>query len=173
MSSNKGILGVESIRLGGMSFHELPIAEGAGVRPQIPKVLESDRENRIRAIKAKYPTQSIAWIDGAIRECEVTIRNVRRLKDEQQKLIDDYTGLISLCDHRDKELAKTDDPEAIKALKKSFPPYNVEAMRIQIRLSKEAIVRSDEVIDKEHKSISELRDLRTLCVKRDEELLNP
>lgn len=173
MSSNRGKLGIQSIRLGGMNFDELPIGEGARVREQIPAVLKSERENRIANIRAKYPKQSIAWIDGAIRECESTIKNVRALKDGQQKLIDDYTGLISLCAHRDKEIAKTDDPEKIAAFKKQFPPYNVDALRLQIKLSKEAIGRSDEVIDKEHNSISELRDLRVRCLKRDAELLNP
>jgi hypothetical protein len=173
MSTNKGMVGVKSIRLGGMSFDELPIGEAARVRETIPEVLKSDLENRIRAIKARYPTQTVAWVDGAIRECEVTIQNVRKLKSDQQQLIDEYTGHISLCVHRDKEIAKTDDPEKIAALKKQFPPYNVDALRLQINLSKEAIGRSDEVIDKEHKSISELRELRVRCVKRDVELLNP
>jgi len=156
-----------------MSFDELPIGEGARVREQIPAVLKTERENAIARIKARYPTQTVAWVDGAIRECEATINNVRKLKGEQQQMIDEYTGHVSLCAHRDKELAKTDDPAQIAALKRQFPPYNVDALNLQIRLSKEAIERSDLVIDKEHKSISELRELRTLCVKRDVELLNP
>jgi len=156
-----------------MSFDELPIGEAARVKPQIPGILKTDRENRIANIKAKYPTASVAWIDGAIRECESNIVNVRKLKGAEQARIDEYTGLISLCAHRDKELAKTDDAEKIKAIKAQFPLYDVAAMQVQIQLSKESITRADDVIDKEHKSISEMRELRTLCVKRDAELLNP
>lgn len=168
--SNEGQTGVQSIRFCGMTVDQLPIAENAIIRQQMPDIIKADRQNTIVNIKAKYPKQSVAWIDGAIRECEDTIRNVRKLKDSQQKMISDYTGLISLCKHRDNELKKTTSEKEIKQIKTKFPPYNVKAMKVQIQLSNDAIFRSDDVVDKEHKSISELRELRVECVNRDNEL---
>jgi len=162
--------GIESIRLGGMTLDELPIAEGALTKQQMPSVINAYKDNTIVNIKAKYPKQTVAWIDGAIRECEDSIRNIRKLKDAQHKMIGEYTGFISLCKHRDNEIKKTDSEERIKELKVLFPPYNVMAMKTQIQLCNEAIYRSDNVIDKEHESISELRELRVKCAKRDEEL---
>lgn len=168
--SNIGKTGVDSIRLGGRAVDELPIAEAAITKQQLPGVFEADRQNRVTNIKAKYPKQTVAWIDGAISECNDTIKNIRGLKGSQQKMIDDYTGFISLCKHRDKELKILTDPKEIAQLKRKFPPYNVKAMRRQIKQCKEAIERADGVVDKEHASISELNELRVQCVKRDEEL---
>ena len=139
----------------------------------MPAIHENERENQVNQIKGRYPTQTVAWIDGAIRGCEATLKNVRRLVGEQRTMIDEYTGLISLCRHRDKELMKLhniDDADKIKALKKEFPLYNVQAMRDQIQQCNEALYRADGVIDAEHKSISELRALRIQCDARDREL---
>ena len=171
--SNEGVTGVESIRLGGMTFDELPIAEAALTKQQLPVILEDARENKIVNIKAKYPTQRIDWITGAINECNDSIRRVRELIDRQRAMIEEYTGLISLCRHRDKALLKLNanaDESEIKALKKQFPLYNVKAMRQQVQQCNEAIYRSDKVIDQEHASISELKELMVKCKKRDAEL---
>ena len=172
-SSNEGVTGVESIRLGGRSIDQLPIREAALIKQQLPVILENARDNKIVNIKAKYPTQRVDWITGAINECNDSIRRVRMLVDQQRTMIEEYTGLLSLCRHRDKALLKL-DPKAneveIKALKKQFPPYNVKAMRQQIQQCNEAIYRSDKVVDQEHASISELKELMVKCKKRDEEL---
>lgn len=168
--SNEGINGIDSIRIGGKKIDELPIAEAALTKQQWPLIIKSDKENKIVNIKARYPKQTVAWIDGAIRECEDSIKKIRSLKDSQQAMINEYTGLISLCKHRDNEIARTKSEEKILELKKQFPPYNVRAMKQQIQQCNEAIFRSDGVIDKEHKSIFELKELRTQCAKRNEEL---
>lgn len=171
--SNIGILGVDSIRLGGMPVDNLPIREGALTAAQMPAIREADKKNTVENIIAKYPKQSVAWVRGAIRECEVTIKNVRGLKDDQNKMITDYSGHISLCRFRDSEVERLDavkDADEIKSLKLRFPPYDVKAMKTQIRLCKEAIVRSDIVIDKEHNDISRFNALITECLKRDNEL---
>lgn len=167
---NIGQTGRESIRIGGKKIDELPIAEGAITKLQMPAIDESIKRNKLGNIIAKYPKQTVDWVKGAIRECETTIKKVRNLKSEQQKMIDEYTSHISLCSYRDEEIAKTDDDEKIKELNLKFPPYNVKAMEQQIIQCKEAIERSDDVIDKEHNSIAELRELLTVCQQRDKEL---
>lgn len=178
MSENIGETGVKSIRLSGMRIDELPIAEAAITKQQWPEIIKKANDNSIGNIKAQYPKQSVAWIKGAVRECEHSIKRIRALSSSQQTMIDDYTGHISLCEYRDKEnhrINKSDKTEdekksLMKELNLRFPPYNVEAMRIQIKQCKEAIERCDGVIDKEHKSISELRELLVKCTSRDNKL---
>jgi len=175
MSSNIGQTGRESIRVGGRTIDNLPIAEGAITKFQMPMVDETIKRNELGNIIAKYPKQTVAWILGAIRECEQTIKNVRDLMTRQQVMIDEYTTHIALCDYRDSEIAKLDgrkkdSKEKIKELRLKFPPYQVPAMKQQIIQCKEAIERSDEVIDKEHASIAELKALLVVCKQRDEEL---
>lgn len=172
-NSNIGITGVDSIRLGGMKVDNLPMREGALTAAQMPQKWQEEKDNKIEAIRAKYPKQSAAWVHGAIKECEATITNVRKLKDDQNKMITDYSGHISLCAFRDSELARLDaekDADEIKDLKLRFPPYDVKAMKTQIQLCKEAIIRSDIVIDKEHNDISKFRELLTKIGQRDHEL---
>ncbi len=175
MSSNIGKEGLESIRLGGMSFDQLPMRESVLAQEQIPAVKETIKRNKLGNIIAKYPKQTVDWVEGAIRECQATIKNVRSLMERQQTMIDEYTVHITLCDYRDSEIKKLDgrknkDKEKIKELRLKFPPYQIPAMKQQIVQCKEAIQRSNEVIDKEHLSISELRELLVKCKQRDEEL---
>jgi hypothetical protein len=173
MTDNIGKEGVESIRLGGMSMDELPIREAALTKQQLPAVRETIKRNKLGNIIAKYPKQTVDWVEGAIRECEATIKNIRALMERQQTMIDEYNVHIGLCDYRDKEIALLDgekDKEAIKELRLKFPPYNVDAMKQQIVQCKEAIQRSNDVIDKEHASIAELKELLVKCKMRDEEL---
>ena len=172
-NSNIGKTGVDSIRLGGMKIDNLPIREGALTAEQMPAKWAEERDNKVENIRAKYPKQSAAWVHGAIRECEATITSVRGLKADQDKMISDYSGHISLCAFRDTELARLDpekDKDEIKSLKLRFPPYDVKAMKTQIRLCKEAILRSDIVIDKEHNDISNFKALLTKIGQRDHEL---
>lgn len=173
--SNEGILGIESIRLGGMTLDNLPIAEGALTKAQMPDIIAADKKNTIDNIIAKYPKQTVAWVRGAIRDCEVTIKNVRGLKVGQNTMINEYSTHIGLCVHRDREVAKLNaenpaDLVEIKKLKLQFPPYNVKAMKQQIEQCKEAIERSDIVIDKEHSDIATFKELLTTCMQRDKEL---
>jgi len=171
--SNIGQEGIESIRVGGMEISELPLAAGANVAQQMPDVYENERQNKIEAVKEKFPKQSVAWLDGAIRECEASIKNVQRLISEQSTMINEYSGYISLCEHRDRMLKKmyensnTPEVDDVKALKLQFPPYNVPAMKQQIVQCNEAIERSNIVISKEHASISEVKELKSKCVERD------
>lgn len=171
--NNHGEMGVDSLRIGGMKVDHLPIAESAITKQQLPMFIKSDKENKVEAIKARYPTQTIGWIDGAIRECDVNLKNVRNLISDQNRMINEYSAQIGLCEHRDKLVARLDpeqDKEEIKELNIQFPPYNVKAMQQQIRQCREAIQRSNDVIDKEHESMQTLRELRVVCEKRDREL---
>lgn len=171
--NNKGLNGVESIRLGGMSIDKLPIAEAAITKQQWPSILEDNRRQEADNIAAEYPKTSIKFCMARIEECEQNIQRIRELKSGQNKMINEYTSQISLCQFRDSQLAKLNaetDKAQMDKLKQDFPAYDIEAMKQQITQCEEAIVRSDEVIDKEHASIAELKELIAQCKVRDEKL---
>lgn len=167
-----GVSGVESIRIGDMRICDLPIAESAIAKQQIPLAEDVDRQNKINNVLAGYPTHRVPYLEARIRECETNIEQIGKMKIQQSALISEYTSQITLCKFRDEEIARIpdDDPEKdqkVKDLFKRFPPYKVDAMNQQIIQSTEAIERADEVIAEEYKSISELRELKGLCEQRD------
>ena len=171
-TDNIGISGVDSIRIGDMKICDLPIAESAIAKQQIPLAEDTERQNKINNILAGYPTHSIKYLNGRITECEQNIMRIGEMKNQQSKMISDYTAQITLCKYRDEEVARLadDDPEKdekTKDLFKRFPPYQVPAMEKQLVQSTEAIDRADEVIATEYKSIAEMRELKGLCDQRD------
>lgn len=171
--SNIGITGVESIRINGTTIDNLPIREQAVTREQMPAVRENDRQNQINAIRASYPTQRINYLKGCVVECKENIKRIRQMKADQEKMVNDYSVHIGLCNHRDSLIAKLDaekDKAEIRKLNLQFPPYNVKAMKQQIQQCKEAIIRADVVVDKEFASISELNETIFKCQDRDQKL---
>ena len=167
---NIGITGIDSIRIGGMTLHTLPMAEAAITKQQWSQVQADAARQEVENILAEYPSQTIAYLNSRVRECHDTIERIKKMKADQQRMIDEYSVHIGLCSHRDREIAKLDpvkDAEAIKKLRLDFPPYDVGAMKQQIEQCKEAILRADTVIDAEHASIVEMKQLITKCEQRD------
>lgn len=168
--SNLGITGINSIRIGGMTLETLPFVEQAITKQQWTQVQADNARQEVENILAEYPSQTIAYLESRVRECFDTIDRIKKMKADQQRMIDEYSVHIGLCKHRDREIAKLDpvkDVEAIKALRLAFPPYDVDAMKQQIEQCKEAILRADTVIDAEHASIVEMKQLITKCEQRD------
>ncbi len=175
--SNVGISGPASVRLGGRCIENLPIAEGARAKEQLPAVFEADRQSKIESIKARYPKATVLYLESRIKDCHENIERIQNYRAEQQKQIGEYTSHLALCEHREKEIAKIaeDDPDRaakIKDLKRQFPLYDVEAMKVQIAQFEEGCQRCDQVIEQEHQSISELSEVIGRCKQRDLELKN-
>lgn len=175
---NIGQVGIESIRIGGMTLQTLPIAELAITKEQWPEVEANAKRQEIEDILAAYPKPKISYLQSRINECNETISKIQKLKADQNLMINEYTTQIGLCKFRDKEINKLkkmdmdadERYEQIRELKRSFPPYDVEAMEAQIAQCKEAIERSDSVIKQEYDSIAELKEVMTHCRIRDEKL---
>ena len=172
---NIGVKGVESIRIGDMKICDLPIAEGAIAKQQLPLAEDTERRNEIKNILAGYPKQSVVYLESRIKECEVNILRIGEMKAQQHAMISEYNSQISLCRFRDDEIARIDENDEefdakIKDLFKRFPPYKVPAMEQQIIQNSEAIERADEVIAKEYTSIADMRELKGLCEQRDMKL---
>lgn len=174
-TSNYGIGGVESIRLGGMVSEDLPLAEAAQAREGITKARETERQNKINDILITSPKQKIDYLESRIVECRVNIGMQNQSISDIQTKISEYSSQITLCEFRDKEIERIeiDDPkrkEIIKDLKKRFPLYNVQAMKDQIgqfKLSNELAMKC---IIQENDSIAELTGVIAECKKRDTDL---
>lgn len=174
-TNNIGISGVDSIRIGEMKICDLPIAESAIAKRQIPIAEDTERQNKVADVLKGYPTQTVEYLNGRISESGDNITKIGEMKNQQSTLISEYTAQITLCKFRDDEIAAIDDldldkPDKVKKLFKKFPPYKVDAMEQQIIQSKEAIERADGVIATEYNSIAEMRELKGLCEKRDTRL---
>jgi hypothetical protein len=170
--SNVGQEGLESIRIGGLMIDQLNWVQAAHIKSQLPLVEDTRRQNKIEAILKKYPHQKVAYLESRKRECLENIERIKKTKGEQETMISEYTVHIANCKMRDQLLQEETDPETIKAIKKKYVPYNVQAMAQQIIQCKESIERCDEVIETEHKSIAELSDYIGRCTMRDHELKN-
>lgn len=172
---NTGELGRKSIRLGGYTIDDLPIAEAALTRHQMTIVDEDERQAAIKHIIHRYPKQRVPYLRSRLAECNENIARIHQLRDKNVASISEYQGQISLCEHRDRELAKIgdDDPdkiEKIKQLKRDFPLYNVQKMEEQIVMFKESVDRAEEVVETERNSIQEFTAVLALCMRRDEDL---
>lgn len=171
-SSNIGQTGVESIRLNGCKPEDLPIGEAARVQPQMNLARDTERQNQVNNIKAKYPKQDAGYLEGRINECKHSQEGMAKLAQTEQARIQEYQGHIEMCKHRDRMIAKLDperDAEEIKALQRQFP-YIIDRLQAQINISNESIERFNEVVRRESASIQELSETLSLCKQRDREL---
>lgn len=173
--SNIGKTGLDSLRINGSKIDNLPLGQGEKAKEGLVDFIKTDRENKEKAIRSKYPTQSADYLKSRINEADQNIIKIKNFKKELKDKISSYRQLIKDSEKRENELAKysRDNPEdvpKIKELNKRFPPYNVEALQTQIGQFEEGIERCDEVIEKDYDSISEMRGVLALVEQRDREL---
>lgn len=173
--SNIGQTGLDSLRINGSKIDNLPLGQGEKAKEGLVDFIKTDKENKERVIRSKYPTQNADYLKAAIKEAEENIIKIKNFKQELKDKISGYRQLIKDAETREFELAKysRDNPEdipKIKELNKRFPPYNVEALQTQIQQFEEGVERCDEVIEKDYNSISEIRGVLTLVEQRDREL---
>lgn len=175
LDPNIGELGVDSIRLGGKRIGHLPLAEQAGAKAQIPGVMAINLENLAEQIRASSPKHDVGYLVGRINEAESNITRFKMAIADTASKADEYTATIALCKHRDMMIGTIpeDAPDRkaqIRALEKQFPPYNVEKMQEQIGQFRESVARFEQAVEQERASITELREVLTLCKKRDSDL---
>lgn len=167
---NIGLTGIDSIRLNGEKIEDLPIGESARAAMELQIVRNNDRKKQIDDIIKSSPTQDVIYLESRVVECEENIDRLGKVKGDQDKLINEYTATISLCEFRDIELSGETDKDRIKTLKRKFPPYNVAAMKQQIKQSFDSVEAITNVIAQEYSSIAELKELISRCVLRDSRL---
>lgn len=176
-TENIGEEGIDSIRIDGVRINDLGMVPLAHAKLQMSEVRKTQKQNKIAGIKAKYPKQRVSYLESRIKECNENISRIQGLIAENQDKMREYTGLITLCEIREKEIARIpedapDRDERIKDWSKRVPPYNIKAMKQQIIQFQESIDRATEVVAQEYKSIAEFNEVLGLCKQRDLELAN-
>jgi hypothetical protein len=184
MTSNRGEVGVASIRLNGWRIAEIPLGLGNQAVAQIPLALDLERQQEIENILASYPRVTAEYLESRIRECQTAIKDFQRVKKETRVKIGEYRALMQaeegkpmLRDLDDKiaEIAKTDlsheeKVAQIKALKQGCTPYDTKSMQAQIDQFEMNMDRLDEAIQQENDSIAELNETKGMIAIRDNEL---
>ena len=182
--SNVGETGLESIRISGRRIQDLPMAPSAHAKQGLPAAIAGDRQSKIDGILARYPKASVAYLEGAIRECKDNIRRVQVTKQECKASIKEYHGLLAACAGKPSlrdlgqeihAISQQDLPlEArmtlIHDLKATAAPYDVAALTTQVAQFEESIERCDAVVQQEHESIAECSEALGQCRMRDQEL---
>lgn len=176
-TDNIGQEGIDSIRIDGQKINDLGMVPLAHAKMQMAEVRKTARQNKINGIKAKYPTQRTAYLESRIKECNENISRMQGMTTQYQDKMREYTGLITLCEIREKEIARIpedapDRDERIKEWMQRVPPYKIDAMKQQITQFQESIDRATEVIAQEYESIAEFNEVLGLCRQRDLELKN-
>jgi phage shock protein A len=158
-----------------MKVDNLPIAESLSVREQLPDAIETQRLNAIEDVKARYPRQSVGYLEARVREALSNITKFRQQKSLIQSQRSSYLPILARAREREKQenLIEADDPERagkIQALHREFNPYDVAGLEQQLRQFDESVERFEGTITEEQDTISELRELIGQCKARDQEL---
>lgn len=170
MSDNIGQTGPGSLRINGQRIENLPIAEAAGAIPQLPNLLEDERQNKIEAIKARYPRVSVEYARAKIKEARGCQLQYKLLRQEVELRIGEYRVLVAQCEMRDTDLKNATDQQTVLEIRKKYPLYQIKALQTQITIDQENLKRYDDVIDREQESIIEFTEALTLVQRRDAEL---
>lgn len=108
ITSNIGEEGIESIRIGGMKIEDLPLANAADVKAQMPLVEDTIRQNKIEDLIAKYPKQKVDYLQARMKECSLNVDQQTVFKGEMGLKIQDYQSKISMDGYRESQLAVLD-----------------------------------------------------------------
>jgi len=184
-TSNRGEMGVKSIRLHGMRIEELPLGLGNQAKAGIPLALDNERLQEIDNVIASYPRVTVEYLEARVTESQTSMQDFIRTKQETKQKIAEYRALIQQCEGkkslRDLEpeiqaVQKRDDLDlagkvaAIKALKVGTSQYDAAQLTQQITQFEEGIERLDNAIQAENDSIAKLRETKGMIAIRDLQL---
>ena len=107
-TSNIGIGGIESIRIGGMQIKDLPMVASAHAKMGIPLALDNHRKQKIKNVLKMYPTQTVAYLKGAITESKTNVNDQTVFKGGIAKKIALYEGQKDSTEYGKEQLALLD-----------------------------------------------------------------
>lgn len=181
---NIGEVGVESIRINGQKIANLPFGQSQRTAEQIPLALAHEKQQKIADVLARYPRLNRDYVDARIRECRAAIDDFKRVKQETQTKIADFTMLAqqqggeSFTDIEDElyaigarsDISVEEKKVLIKERRQNVCEYDRNALYKQITQFQENIERLDDAIQSENDSITELRVMLGKLDLRDAEL---
>ena len=184
MNSEKG---VASIRIMGQKIEDLPFGARERALAQLPLALDTERQNEIKNILARYPKAKIPYLESRVVEARENIQRVAKMRNECTQNINEYQALIHAqvgkrsyheIEPEIDAIAARDDlgvdekKAQIHDLKRGVSYHDVDALKAQIKQFEESIERADRTIQRENDSIAELRETIGKCQMRDMELKN-
>ena len=92
MSKNTGKMGVDSVRLGGMSFDELPIAEAAQTKPQIQNVIDAEREEVEQEEILEVEVEEVAFTSEEIGKPDESEGRGVELSEESVQAVEGFSA---------------------------------------------------------------------------------
>lgn len=165
---NIGEIGVESIRIAGKRIEDLAVPiEAIKAVQQLPEALETERQNKIANVRRRYPTADIDFLRSKIEGCHHNIRAMHQLIAKERSTVNEFSGIIALCNQRDKELSNAIGEMLVASIRGRYPPYETEAMEKQVKQCNDGIERAEVVIKNENKSIQEVAGAIAQCEERD------
>lgn len=115
-TSNRGVSGIESIRIAGMQIKDLPMVAAAHAKQQMPLVFDNARKQKIKEILKVYPTQKVPYLIGAIKESNENINTQTQFKAGIAMNIAEYEGKKNSVEYGKEQLALL-DPDGKIALR--------------------------------------------------------
>lgn len=173
--SNKGQEGLDSLRINGTKLDNLPLGQGEVAKAGLADFIATDRETKENNIRARYPKVTEDYIVGTLRELNLNIKRIKSLKKDLKDQINEYSSLITQSQIREAKMESLnpenpEDAQKIKELRKKYPPYSLEALRLQVSQFEDSIERCNSVIEQEYESIAEFTKNLALIQQRDREI---
>jgi len=183
--SNKGEVGVKSIRLNDMKIEDLPMGQGNEAVKGLPEAIENEHQQMIEEVLARYPRVTVEYLDGRIAEAQRSMSDFINTRKKTRTKIGEYRALIQSCEGRktlrevepqideiaaNPDLEKDQKMRLIRELKQDCAEYDVPSMIEQIAQFEDNIERLDDAIQKENDSIAELRETKGRISIRDSQL---
>lgn len=107
-TSNRGIGGIESIRIAGMQIQDLPMVPLAHAKPQMPLVRDNHRKQKIKDVLKLFPTQKVPYLQSRIAEAQLNVNDQTQFKDGIAKKIALYEGQKNSTEYGREQLDKLD-----------------------------------------------------------------
>lgn len=91
-TSNIGVRGIASIRIGDMMIQDLPLVASAHAKLQLPLAIDNDRKQRVKDVLKMYPTQPTPALEARIKEANQNILDQTDFKGKLAQQIAQYEG---------------------------------------------------------------------------------
>jgi len=115
-TSNIGVGGIESIRIAGMQIQDLPMVASAHAKMQLPLAIDNDRKQKIKTVIKQFPTQTVSYLQGRIKESQANVNDQTVFKAGIAKKIALYEGQKNAVEYGKEQLALL-DPDGKIALR--------------------------------------------------------
>ena len=153
-TSNKGQVGIPSIRIGGMQVADLPLVAGAHAKMGLPLAIDNERKQNVKKVLKMYPTQKVSYLRGAMRESQANINTQTNFKAETAAKIANYEGQRGGVEYGRQQLEKLDPGGEIASF---FGQIGAEQIRAKAEGREPDVPEVDEAMYAKYEQIKSIR----------------